>query len=118
MRAGAPVVVAVHVYRHWAKRYWKNRTVCLYGESCSRRVEREARETGLFGAMNVMVKRFRSCQPGYSFEYKPQGWSLVCRDGTVIESRDASGAVALEAHYLLARLPLLNQARGLGVGDA
>ncbi len=42
------------------------RTRCIFRESCSRRVEREAITVGFFSAMRVFASRYRECRGGYT----------------------------------------------------
>lgn len=42
------------------------RTRCIFRESCSRRVEREAVTAGFVAAMRVFAARYRECRGGYA----------------------------------------------------
>lgn len=98
------LVAAIRLYRWLARRIPWSRN-CLYGISCSRHVERVAREAGLRAAVRAMRARWAACRPGYSFEYSDKSWRLRCADGSVIPPADASPVVHQEAAMCRLLLP-------------
>jgi hypothetical protein len=83
---------------------------CLFKESCSRHVERIAREQGFRAGICAFVRRLRQCRRGYLIVSALDAGSieLILRDGTILRSDDISPKVfrpplAMAAH-LEARL--------------
>lgn len=68
----------------------RGRSRCLFAVSCSRHVENVVREKGVRAGIAAAGERFAACRPGYSFRIDGIGWSIECRNGTRIESLDAS----------------------------
>lgn len=97
------LVAAIHIYRWTARRLpWSRR--CLFAVSCSRHVERVARESGIRMAVSELRARFAACRPGYSFEFDDACWQVHCVDGSVIDRADASPVVHAEARTCLSVL--------------
>lgn len=98
------LVAAIQLYRWVARRVrWSRR--CLFAVSCSRHVERVARDEGAGAALRAIRARFAACRPGYSFEFRDAGWQVRCVNGSVIADADASAAVHAEAAACLSVLP-------------
>jgi uncharacterized protein len=90
------LIAAIHAYRLMAQPITRSRS-CLYNTSCSRHVERVARDAGFLAAVAAMRQRFSACRPGYTFEYDDAGWWIVCKDGQRIQSSEVSSALVVEA---------------------
>ena len=81
--------------------YWRivpesRRRQCLFRETCSRYVYRQARESGVRGAFLAAYRRLRACRPGFQVQVRDYTFEVVCRDGTVITQADL-GAVVTDA---------------------
>jgi putative component of membrane protein insertase Oxa1/YidC/SpoIIIJ protein YidD len=67
--------------------YWTvmpegNRRRCLFRESCSRYVYRQAREKGLFGGLVALRHRWGNCRGGYHlFEHPVDGSKMMVLPG-------------------------------------
>lgn len=58
------LVLAIRAFRRLRPNGFRTR--CIFRESCSRRVEREAVTAGFLAAMRVFVARYRECRGGYT----------------------------------------------------
>lgn len=58
----ALLILAIRLFRRLRPKDFRTR--CLFRESCSRRVEREARAHGFVAAMRVLRARMRECRAG------------------------------------------------------
>ena len=93
-------VAAIHLYRLISRHFPRDRS-CLYSTSCSRHVERVARERGFSEAVAAMRLRFSACRPGYAFEYDDVQWWIVCQDNQRIPAAEASPPLVEEAKACL-----------------
>lgn len=68
---------------------------CLFKESCSRRILREARTTGSKAAFSVFYYRLKNCRPGYqivSLEDREEPL-IVSRTGEVLPMDEINPAI-------------------------
>lgn len=69
--------------------YWRlvpaeTRRSCIFGETCSRYVYRQASERGLAVAIRALLRRLRTCRPGYEIVEVEDAVRVRAADGTVL----------------------------------
>lgn len=103
------LIWAIHLYRRLVPPERRRR--CLFRESCSMHIERIAREAGTLAAMLAMVKRLRSCRPGYGFHVLQENnrWELLCKDGSRFPQSDVASHIVAEYHTIMGGLFKENQ---------
>lgn len=102
-------ISAIHLYRRLVPPDRRRR--CLFRESCSMYIERIAREEGTLAVMFAMVKRLRSCRPGYEFHVLQENncWELVCVDGSRFPQSEVASHIVAEYHAIMGGLSIENQ---------
>jgi len=80
--------------------------VCLFRESCSVHVEHVARESGSVAAFRALIKRFRCCRPGYSFQFTTEtnAWELICADGSQFLESEVAPHIAAEYYAIIQQI--------------
>lgn len=75
------LIILICLYRKRIKPYYPKN--CIFNESCSYYVERNARERGFFAGLKALTERYRSCRPGYHFIFtdNKEEWELVSKSG-------------------------------------
>lgn len=77
------------------KLYWisipnKSRRHCLFKETCSQFVYRQANELGFFGGIKAFLLRFKRCRKGYHIYTTDKGFVMKLIDGTIVYEEDIS----------------------------
>lgn len=84
------LIAAIFAYRGLVPP--SKRRKCLYNESCSRFVERIARDEGFSAAIKAIKQRVRSCRGGYRLIAPDQGALPIVRlvDGSLLSISEVS----------------------------
>lgn len=75
------------------KIYWfiipeKERRSCIFRESCSQHVYKLALNQGLFSGLKALIRRMRSCKPGYTICLGENGIELILCDGSILTENE------------------------------
>lgn len=99
----ALLVLAIRLFRRLRPKGFRTR--CLFRESCSRRVEREALTRGFAAALRVLRARMRECRPGSAPALDARDRpSLRLPSGRVAAADELDPARVREAHAPIALL--------------
>lgn len=99
----ALLVLAIRLFRRLRPGHFRTR--CLFRESCSRRVEREALSRGFLAALRVLAERVRECRPGSTPALDCHGQpTLRLAAGRVAEAEELDPPRVAEAHGPVAAL--------------
>jgi len=100
------VIWIIQIYRQFMPS--RHHRVCLFRECCSMHVERVARESGFLAACRALIKRFRCCRPGYSFQFTAENntWEFVCADGSRFSASEVAPHIADEYHAIVQQIAL------------
>lgn len=77
------------------KSYWrlipeKKRKPCLFKETCSRFVYRQAAEHGFLMGVKALLLRIKQCRNGYHLSKGINGVEMKLADGTIISENEIS----------------------------
>lgn len=69
---------------YWA--FWPRhlKRSCIYRETCSHHVYRVAREFGFPAGLQALLRRVRTCCPGYTVSTNQTELGLILRDGSFL----------------------------------
>lgn len=80
------------------KFYWKiipetKRRRCLFKESCSHFVYKQAVEHGFFKGIKALIMRIKQCRSGYHIYIGKNGYEMKLADGSTIYENEISSQI-------------------------
>ena len=80
-----------HFFTIWIKIYWlifaeRNRNICLYKESCSKKIFRKFIENGILSGIYTFYERLKNCRSSYKFIIEKEEIKIITKTGKIIEN--------------------------------